>query len=67
MVGAPATVYQQQTGPPHRHFTGAEIDAANDTDLLELLAFLGYQVTKPGKVFNPAMTKGMVGIRLFAG
>lgn len=48
MVGAPATVYQQQTGPPHRHFTGAEIDAANDTDLLELLAFLGYQVRRIG-------------------
>lgn len=33
-------------GPPHRHYTGAEIDAANDTDLPALLSRLGYHVRR---------------------
>ena len=34
------------TGPPYRHYTDTEIDAAKDTDLPELLASLGYQVRR---------------------
>ena len=34
------------TSPPHWYYTDAEIDAANDTDLPDLLAYLGYQVRR---------------------
>lgn len=40
-------------GPPHRrHYTDAEIDAANDTDLPDLLASLGYQVRRVGSYYT---------------
>ena len=32
------------TGSPYRHYTEAEIDAANDTDLPDLLASLDTQL-----------------------
>ena len=40
------------TGPPHRHYTNAEIDAANDTDLPDLLASLGYPVRRVGNYYT---------------
>ena len=49
------------TGPPYRHFTASEIDAANDTDLPDLLASLGYQVRRVGSYYT---TKEMDSLRI---
>lgn len=38
----------------HRHYTEAEIDAANDTDLPELLSRLGYRVRRVGRYYTTA-------------
>ena len=43
---------QRQAGPPPRRFTDAEIEAARDTDLPELLAHLGYQVRRVGSGYT---------------
>ena len=40
------------TGPPYRHYTEEEIAAANDTDLPDLLASLGYQVRRIGSYYT---------------
>lgn len=37
---------------PHRHYTVSEIDAANDTDLPELLSSLGYHVRRIGGFYT---------------
>ena len=49
------------TGPPYRHFTASEIDAANDTDLPDLLASLGYQVRRVGSYYS---TREMDSLRI---
>lgn len=49
------------TGPPYRHFTASEIDAANDTDLPDLLASLGYQVRRVGSYYT---TREMDSLRI---
>lgn len=49
------------TGPPYRHFTASEIDAANDTDLPDLLASLGYQVQRVGSYYT---TREMDSLRI---
>jgi len=49
------------TGPPYRRYMAAEIDAANDTDLPDLLASLGYQVKRVGSYYT---TKEMDSIRI---
>ena len=45
---------QPLTGTPHRHYTGDEIAAANDTDLPELLEHLGYTVKRVGSCHTTA-------------
>lgn len=40
------------TGSPHRHYTDAEIEAANDTGLPELLARLGYHIRRVGRYYT---------------
>lgn len=37
---------------PYRHYTASEIDAANDTDLPELLDSLGYHVKRVGQFYT---------------
>lgn len=37
---------------PHRHYTASEIEAANDTDLPELLSSLGYHVRRIGRFYT---------------
>ena len=49
------------TGPPYRHYTDTEIDAAKDTDLPELLASLGYQVRRVGSYYT---TREMDSLRI---
>lgn len=49
------------TGPPYRHYTDAEIDAANNTDLPDLLASLGYQVRRVGSYYT---TREMDSLRI---
>lgn len=49
------------TGPPHRHYTDAEIAAANDVDLPELLAHLGYHVRRIGSYYT---TREMDSLRI---
>ena len=39
-------------GSPYRHYTDAEIAAANDTDLPDLLEHLGYQVRRVGSCYT---------------
>lgn len=46
---------------PYRHYTDAEIAAANDTDLPELLASLGYQIKRVGSYYT---TKEMDSLRI---
>lgn len=53
---------QRQTGPPHRHYMASEIAAANDTDLPELLARLGYQVRRVGNYYT---TREMDSLRIW--
>lgn len=50
-----------QPGLPYRHYTAAEIDAANDTDLPELLVSLGYQVKRVGSYYT---TREMDSLRI---
>ena len=45
----------------YRRYTDAEIDTANDTDLPELLASLGYQVRRVGSYYT---TQEMDGLRV---
>ena len=61
MVSVPTTVRQHQAGPPPRRFTDAEIEAANDTDLPELLSSLGYHVKRVGRYYT---TKEMDSLRI---
>ena len=49
------------TSPPHWYYTDAEIDAANDTDLPDLLAYLGYQVRRIGSYYT---TREMDSLRI---
>lgn len=39
-------------GGPYRHYTASEIEAANDTDLPELLSSLGYHVRRVGSYYT---------------
>ena len=52
---------QPPTGPPRRRYTDSDIDAANDTDLPDLLASLGYQVRRVGGYYT---TKEMDSLRI---
>lgn len=61
MVSVPITVRQHQAGPPPRFFTAAEIDAAKDTDLTELLLSLGYHLKRVGRYYT---TKEMDSLRI---
>lgn len=54
---------QSPAGTPYRHYTDAEIDAANDTDLPELLSHLGYQVRRVGNYYT---TREMDSLRIKA-
>ena len=47
--------------PPHWYYTDAEIDAANDTDLPDLLAYLGYQVRRISSYYT---TREMDSLRI---
>lgn len=47
---------------PHRRYTATEIDAANDADLPDLLASLGYQVRRVGSYYT---TKEMDSLRIW--
>ena len=49
------------TSPPHWYYTDAEIDAANDTDLPDLLAYLGYQVRRISSYYT---TREMDSLRI---
>ncbi|MDE7261648.1 MAG: topoisomerase, partial [Oscillospiraceae bacterium] len=44
------------------HYTASEIEAANDTDLPDLLASLGYQVRRIGSCYT---TKEMDSLRIW--
>ncbi|MBD5097991.1 MAG: DUF3991 domain-containing protein [Clostridiales bacterium] len=61
MVSVPPTVRQHQASPPPRRFTDAEIEAAKDTDLPELLSSLGYHVKRVGRYHT---TKEMDSLRI---
>lgn len=49
------------TGPPYWHYTASEIASANDTDLPDLLASLGYQVRRVGSYYT---TREMDSLRI---
>ena len=49
------------TGPPYWHYTASEIASANDTDLPDLLASLGYQVRRVGSYYS---TREMDSLRI---
>ncbi|MDE6281423.1 MAG: topoisomerase, partial [Oscillospiraceae bacterium] len=51
----------RQTGSPPRRFTDTEIEAANDTDLPELLSSLGYHVKRVGRYYT---TREMDSLRI---
>ena len=49
-------------GSLNRHYTATEIEAANDTDLPELLSSLGYHIRRAGRYFT---TKEMDSLRIW--